>query len=242
MQGFSLLLLAASLALMGNVVPVESAMLARGATNAQRLARNIGSLAPSPVKRGGAWRLPFSENRSTLLIGSFASSGEAQSRFAATDPARDHWCSPGAGRKPNCNWLCLRRPERTGLNVLSNTSPTDTNVLVSFANGSLLAEGATGGPTFSPPYIGGSGPSVLSPTNLNTIQFTNIPAGSQASNWTFAEFTAQLNMTWTNSDGTIVTPTLIYNVEENLLSFTDNPTGLFNANSANIPVNLFITQ
>jgi len=222
MQGFSLLLLAASLALMGNVVPVESAMLARGATNAQRLARNIGSLAPSPVKRGAERPSRDSQRQipqETTGVLQVQAENQTVLGYVFDDP---------------------KGP--TGLNVLSNTSPTDTNVLVSFANGSLLAEGATGGPTFSPPYIGGSGPSVLSPTNLNTIQFTNIPAGSQASNWTFAEFTAQLNMTWTNSDGTIVTPTLIYNVEENLLSFTDNPTGLFNANSANIPVNLFITQ
>ena len=41
--------------------------------------------------------------------------------------------------------------------------------------------------------------------------------------------------TWTNPDGSKVTPTLIYDFDVNVLSFTANPTGFFNAQKQ-IPV------
>jgi hypothetical protein len=49
MQRFALLLLVASVALLGTVVPVDAAKLAKRETNAQRFARNLGPLPP--VKR-----------------------------------------------------------------------------------------------------------------------------------------------------------------------------------------------
>ncbi len=58
MQRFVFLLLAASVALLATVVPVEAALLGNRKTNGQRLAREHPSLPPvkqSPTE--SAWRL-----------------------------------------------------------------------------------------------------------------------------------------------------------------------------------------
>ncbi len=58
MQRLAFLLLAASVALLGTVVPVEAALLGNRDTNGQRFARGLPPLPP--VKRSpteSAWRL-----------------------------------------------------------------------------------------------------------------------------------------------------------------------------------------
>ena len=48
--------------------------------------------------------------------------------------------------------------------------------------------------------------------------------------------TCSIVATWTNSDGTQVTPTLIYDTVENVLFFTANPTGVTEVQPSTLPV------
>ncbi|KAF8258937.1 hypothetical protein EI94DRAFT_1752925 [Lactarius quietus] len=129
-----------------------------------------------------------------------------------------------------------------GLNLFSNPNFTQPNLAVSFTGGNLIAQSAE----FSPTYIGGYGTSILSPQNLNIVQFTNVVSGPDAQIWTFNSTTGRLNATWTNSDGSQLQPTLMYDFVLNALFFTGNPTGLYskvyNAESALFPVIISLLQ
>ena len=60
-QRFAFLLLVASVALVGTVVPVDAAKLAKRETNAQRFARGLGPLPPAKrCYTNSAWSLSLS--------------------------------------------------------------------------------------------------------------------------------------------------------------------------------------
>jgi len=125
----------------------------------------------------------------------------------------------------------------SGVNLVANPNPFDSDLVVEFTGSSLLAQNSVFGPPY---YVSGSGQSILTPRSLNTIQFTNVDA-QYAQGWSLDSNTGQLNLTWTNSDGSTIQPTLIYDCEMNALNLTGNPDGLY-AHGFQLPCYIYLTQ
>ncbi|KAI9458350.1 hypothetical protein BJY52DRAFT_1416454 [Lactarius psammicola] len=219
MQRFLVLVLAASVALLGTIVPVEAALLGRHETNGQRFARGLPPLPP--VRR------------------------------SPTDTAKRRQVSPLPG-SPLIGRLEVHRVDGTvlgyvandktrgpvGLNIFGDPNPAYLDLTVELSGSNLLAQK----PEFVDPYyIGGYGDDILSPHNSNTVQFINVAAGLDAAIWTLDKTSGALNATWTNVDGSKIQPTLIYDVNLNVLSFTANPTGVFNLRKL-APVTIFFLK
>ncbi|KAH9055750.1 hypothetical protein EDB87DRAFT_1687836 [Lactarius vividus] len=220
MQRFVFLLLAASVALLATVVPVEAALLGKRETNAQRFARGLPPLPParrSPTET--AERRQVSQPPTSPVTGRLEvrqADGVAVLGHVANDPTRG--------------------PVGLNLNADSNQAYADLDV--TFSDSNLLSQD----PAFkSPYYIGGSGKKSLSPKNTNTIQFINVHAGPDAAIWSLDTKSGALNATWTNPDRTQVTPTLIYDSGSNVLHFTANPLALYNL-QLQVPVTIFLVQ
>ncbi|KAI9458352.1 hypothetical protein BJY52DRAFT_1269236 [Lactarius psammicola] len=219
MQRFIFILLAASVAILGVVVPVEAALLGKRGTKGQRI-------AGGPLPR----RLP---------VRRFP---EAES-LAARKHARDLPDLQGrlevARVEGDVLGLIANDPTRgpVGINLDSDFNPPNPNLIVTLSGLSPTETLQANNPTFNAPFfIGGSGTNILSPNNTNTNPFINIDAANAAV-WSLDESTGLLNATWTNPDNTTIRPTLIYDADSNVLSLTANPTGLFNLQKQ-IPVSL----
>jgi len=204
MQRFTFLLLVASVALLATFVPVEATRLAKRETNGQRFARDLPPLRPKRSHVRTAKRSQVSH-----LPGQLANTGILQVANENGDIL---------------GWVFNDQAGPIALNLVTNPTPADKNLTVTYINGNLLAQV----PEFPRPYIGGNGTDILSPQNLNTVPFTDVSDGPFANIWTLDQTTGLLSATWTNSDGTIVTPTLVFNPVSGVLSFTANPTGVYN--------------
>ncbi|KAF8260578.1 hypothetical protein EI94DRAFT_1747999 [Lactarius quietus] len=222
MQKFALSLLVVSVSLLGTVVPVEATRLVKRETNADHFARSLPLLAPLKRSHGdNAKRSQVSQRISQDNI------GVLEVKFV---------------NGTTVGYVFNNQFGPTGLNLVSNPSPTDPDIIATFTGGNLLAQD----PKFSPPYIGGDGTGLLSPQYTNSIDFTNVEPGPDAQIWTFNPTSRLLNATWTNSDGTKVQPTLLYDGVLNALFFTANPTGLigqiFEGDVFMFPVTISLTQ
>ncbi|KAI9440890.1 hypothetical protein H4582DRAFT_1503589 [Lactarius indigo] len=220
MQRFVFLLLAASVALLATVVPVEAAILGKRETNAQRFARGLPPLPP--VKRSPT---ETAKRRQVSQQPSSPTTGRLEVRQIDGGAVLGH-----VSNDPN------RGP--IGLNLNADPNPAYSDLTVEFSGSDLLSQD----PDFNDPYyIGGSGTDILSPQNTNTIQFINVHAGPDSEIWSLDTISGALNATWTNTDATKVQPTLIYDSGSNVLSFTANPQALYNV-QLQIPVNIFLVQ
>ncbi|KAI9458349.1 hypothetical protein BJY52DRAFT_1186839 [Lactarius psammicola] len=221
MQRFAFLLLAASVALLGTIVPVEAAWQGKHETNGQRFARGLPPLPP--VRRSlteTARRRQVSQPSSSAV-----QTGRLEVRWAVDGTILGH-----VSNDP------IRGP--IGLNLESGPNLAVGDLTVAFSDSSLLTQD----PIFAAPYyIGGSGTNPLSPQNSNTVQFINVAAGPNADIWTLDTKSGALNATWINPDNTKIQPTLIYNAGSNVLSFTANPLALYNS-ELQMPVTIFLSQ
>ncbi|KAN0132753.1 hypothetical protein V8E53_009424 [Lactarius tabidus] len=204
MQNFTFLLLVASVALMGVVLPVEATRLVKRETNAQRFARH---LAPNdPAKRSHTdtvKRSQFSQRQSSRVY-----TGTLQVQY------KNGTVLGSASNNVNI-------PSGLSLNLASNPDPTDPNLVVSFEDGNLVAQD----PAFPPPYDIGAGLEIHTQGQpLDLIQFTNAEEGSDGANiWSLdSSNSGQLTATatWDNSEAAL---TILYHTLENSLYFTDTP-------------------
>ncbi|KAH8978005.1 hypothetical protein EDB86DRAFT_991792 [Lactarius hatsudake] len=214
------LLLAASVALLGTLVPVEAALHMKRETNGQRFARGLPPLPPirrSPTETAHRRQVSPPPNPSVV--------GRLEVRYAS-DNTRLGYVANDASYGP------------IGLNLDTGHNPAIPDLVVEFSGSTLLAQN----PEFDAPYyIGGYGALPLSPQTLNTIEFINVDTGPDAAIWSLDLTSGALNATWTNPDKSTAQPTLIYDSELNALNFTSNPTVLYNF-YYQIPVTIFLSK
>ncbi|KAF8258664.1 hypothetical protein EI94DRAFT_1753980 [Lactarius quietus] len=171
-------------------------------------------------------RFAFLLAASVVFLGTVVPTGFAM-RFPREDQSQQEntgILQVNSGNGAILGWVFNDQAGPISLNFVTNLTPADKNLTVTYTNGNLLAQD----PEFPRLYVGGNGTDILSPQNLNTIPFTDVSPGQFASIWTLDSATGLLNATWTNSDGTIVTPTLVINPVSGVLSFTANPAGVHN--------------
>jgi len=183
---------------------VDGAKLPVRQTNADRLRRNLGPLAPvkrtpTPIiaARQAAASAGTTQGRAEITL----ADGTVLGHLSADDPSQVI-ADSGSTRR--------RRAAASGDVVLKFVEGT--------VNGSLLAQNAN----YSPPYIGQTDAEL---TGL--IPFTNVAEGDYSMIWTLNSTSGALSAQWTNPDGSKPSTYILYSKAKTQLAFsnTDKVTG-----------------
>ncbi|EIM90409.1 uncharacterized protein STEHIDRAFT_166597 [Stereum hirsutum FP-91666 SS1] len=193
-------LLAFLAAILMTTTCVDAANLPTRQTNADRLRRNLGPMAP--VKRVPTPALAARQ--------AAASAGTTQGRAAITlaDGTVLGHLSADDPSQVNADSTTTKRRRAASSDVV-------LKFVEGAANGSLLAQNAN----YSPPYIGQTDADLT-----GSIPFTNVAEGDLSTIWTLNSTSGTLSAQWTNPDGSKPSTYILYHKAKTQLTFSNTDT------------------